>query len=82
MLIGGCQNFFRTGRSVQYPAMYDNPVTGPVIIWPRIGPGHNKLYVSLLQALGQPHTQFGTTETHSSSGQRIDLTSALDQLTR
>lgn len=82
VLIGSGSGFFETGRYVRYPVLHDNPVTGDVNEWPRIGPAHNKLFVSLLQAVGQPDTSFGTTEATSRTGERIALTGALTELHR
>lgn len=80
VLIGGANGAFRTGRYVRYPLLHDNPVDGPLVEWPRIGPSHNKLFVSLLQAMGQPDTSFGTTTATSKSGERISLEGPLVEL--
>ena len=80
VLLGGCQGFFKTGRYVRYPATADNPVSGDVTEWGRVGPAHNRLWVSVLQAMGQGDSSFGTTSATSSSGQRIDMTGPLVEL--
>ncbi len=80
VLIGGGGGFFNTGRYVRYPIQFDSPVPGSVMDWPRIGPAHNKLFVSLLQAMGQPDTSFGTTSATSMSGEAISLTGPLTEL--
>lgn len=82
VLAGGASGFFKTGRYVRYPERHDNPVAGALSEWPRIGPAHNKLFVSLLQAMGQPDTRFGTTSATSSSGEPLDLTGPLLELHR
>lgn len=82
VLIGGGNGFFRTGRYVRYGDLHDNPVAGSLVEWPRIGPAHNKLFVSLLRAVGQPETSFGTTSATSHTGEPIDLTGALTELHR
>lgn len=82
VLAGGASGFFSPGRYVRYPELHDNPVTGNSSEWPRIGPSHNRLFVSLLQAMGQPDTRFGTTSATSSSGETLDLTGPLLELHR
>jgi hypothetical protein len=80
VVAGGASGFFRTGRYLRYPELHDNPVTGSLVEWPRIGPAHNKLFVSLLNAMDQPDTQFGTTSATSSTGEVLDLTGPLAEL--
>ena len=48
----------------------------------RIGPAHNRLHVSLLQAMGQPDTSFGMTSATGSDGTTIPMTGALTELLR
>src|SRR6185295_13270857 len=50
LLAGGGNGFFNTGRYVRYPKQLPNPLAGE----PRLGPAHNRLFVSLLQSMGQP----------------------------
>ncbi len=80
VLFGGAQGYFKTGRFIRYPVLHDNPVVGSLSEWPRIGPAHSKLWVSVLQALGQSDDAFGIRETRSSSGERIIMTGALPEL--
>ncbi len=77
VLLGGSR-FFDTGRYVRYPTVGDSLVahTDPV------GPALNRLWVSVLQFMGQTDTAFGTTATTSLSGQQISLTGALTELHR
>jgi hypothetical protein len=77
VLLGGTR-FFNTGRYVRYPTVGDSLVahTDPV------GPALNRLWVSVLQCMGQPDSAFGTTDTTSLSGQAISLTGALTELHR
>ena len=82
VLVGGANGFFRTGRYLRYAPLFDNPVAGSLVEWPRIGPAHSKLFVSLLRALGQTDSSFGTTSATSSSGESIDLTGGLNELHR
>lgn len=82
VLIGGGNGALRTGRYVRYAPRFDNPVAGSLTEWPRIGPAHSKLFVSLLQAMGQADQVFGTPSALSSSGESIDLTGPLIELHR
>jgi Protein of unknown function (DUF1552) len=77
VLLGGT-NFFKTGRYVRYPAMHNNPLFD----WPRLGPGHNKLFVSLLNAMGQPDSSFGTASAQAHTGEQISLAGPLLELHR
>jgi hypothetical protein len=45
-----------------------------------MGPGHNRLFVSLMKAMGQPDTSFGQTEVTGADGRAIPLTGALTEL--
>lgn len=76
LLAGGCNNFFATGRYVRYPREHTSPIAG----FAKVGPGHNRLYVSLLQAMGQLDTTFGMTSAKGADGSIIDLTGALGEL--
>jgi hypothetical protein len=78
LLAGGCNGFFRTGRHVRYPRDLPNPLAGQ----PRLGPGHNRLLVSLMQAMGQTDTSFGMTEALGADGTTIGLTGPLTELHR
>jgi Protein of unknown function (DUF1552) len=82
VLIGGCQGFFKTGRYVRYPIESDSPVAGMLADWPQVGPAHNKLFVSLLNAFDQPDTSFGTTSATTPGGEVISMTGALSGLQR
>jgi hypothetical protein len=76
LLAGGCNDFFATGRYVRYPREHASPIAG----FAPCGPGHNRLYVSLLQAMGQPDTTFGMTSTRGADATTIDLTGPLTEL--
>jgi hypothetical protein len=76
LLAGGCNGFFKTGQYVRYPRNLANPLAG----MPMTGPGHNRLHVSLLQAMGQSDTSFGLTEVTGSDGSTIPLTGALTEI--
>jgi hypothetical protein len=76
LLAGGCNGFFKTGRYVRYPRTLANPIAN----MPMTGPGHNRLHVSLLQAMGQPDSSFGMTTAQAADGTSISLTGALTEL--
>jgi hypothetical protein len=76
LLAGGCNGFFSTGQYVRYPRTFANPLAG----MPMTGPGHNRLHVSLLQAMGQPDTSFGLTGVTGSDGSTIPLTGPLTEI--
>jgi hypothetical protein len=64
LLAGGCNGFFNTGRYVRYPRTFVSPMPNQ----PLIGPAHNRLLVSLLQAMGQSDTTFGMTDAPAVDG--------------
>ncbi len=76
LLAGGCNGAFKTGRYVRYPRTFVNPVAA----FPMTGPPHNRLHVSLLNAMGQPDTSFGLTEGIASDGSPITFTGRLTEL--
>lgn len=76
LLAGGCNDFFNLGRYVRYPREHVNPIKD----FPLVGPAHNRLYVSLLQAMGQTDTTFGMTSANGIDGSTIDLTGPLTEL--
>jgi hypothetical protein len=76
LLAGGCNGFFRTGRYVRYPRTLSSPLPNQ----PLIGPPHNRLLVSLMQAMGQSDTSFGMTSAIASDGSVIDFTGPLTEL--
>jgi hypothetical protein len=77
LLAGGCNGFFDTGRYVRYPRTFASPLPNQALI----GPAHNRLHVSLMQAMGQPDTSFGMTSATASDGSTIPFTGALAELT-
>ena len=78
LIAGGGNGFFKSGRYVRYPRTMTSPIAG----FSAMGPGHNRLFVSLLQAMGQPDTSFGQTEVKGADGSTIPLTGALTELHR
>jgi hypothetical protein len=78
LLAGGCNDFFATGRYVRYPRTFGNPIGTQ----PMTGPAHNRLLVSLMQAMGQTDTSFGMTDATAADGSGIAMSGALAELHR
>jgi uncharacterized protein DUF1552 len=76
VLAGGCNGFFGTGRYVRYPKTMVSPMANQ----PLIGPAHNRLLVSLLQAMGQPDTTFGMSGTTAIDGTALSFAGPLAEL--
>jgi Protein of unknown function (DUF1552) len=76
LLAGGCNGFFETGRYVRYPRTLPNPLPTMALT----GPAHNRLHVSLLQAMGQTDTSFGMTTAVADDGTTLSLTGPLAEL--
>jgi hypothetical protein len=76
LLAWGCNGFFNTGRYVRYPRTFPNPWANA----PMTGPPHNRLHVSLLQAMGQPDTSFGLTSAVAADGTALSFTGPLTEL--
>ncbi len=76
LLAGGCNGFFNPGRYVRYP----QTLTSPMANQPLIGPAHNRLLVSLLQAMGQTDTTFGMTGTTAIDGSALSFVGPLTEL--
>ena len=76
VLAGGCNGFFNTGRYVRYPQTMPSPMANQ----PLIGPAHNQLLVSLLQAMGQSDTTFGMTGTTAIDGTPLSFQGPLTEL--
>ena len=78
LVAGGCNDFFRTGRYVRYPRKF----TSPIKDFAAVGPAHNRLHTSILQAMGQADTSFGMTDATGSDGSTISLREPLSELHR
>ena len=78
VLAGGCNGFFNVGRYVRYPRNQPNPMVGQ----PLTGPAHNRLLVSLMQAMGQPDTTFGMTDAVAADGTPLSFRDPLVELHR
>jgi hypothetical protein len=76
LLAGGCNGFFETGRYVRYPRTLPNPMPNMALT----GPPHNRLHVSLMQAMGQTDTSFGMTSAVADDGSNISFTGPLTEL--
>jgi hypothetical protein len=76
VLAGGCNGFFSTGRYVRYPRTFVSPLANE----PPIGPAHNRLLVSLMQAMAQPDNAFGMTQVTGVDGSTIPMTGPLTEL--
>jgi len=75
-LIGSAGGALRTGRYARFPRTTPNPFRDH----PAIGPGHNRLYVTLLRALGFDDQRFGLDAARDADGRAIVLTGPLDEL--
>ena len=75
VIVGG-SNIFDTGRYVRYPRPFTSPLAG----YAPCGPAHNRLHITLLNAMGQPDTSFGMTSATGSDGSTIPMTGALTEL--
>ncbi len=75
-LIAGGGNTFKMGRYLRYPRTLTNPIGGE----PLTGPAHNRLLVSLMQAMGQPDTTFGLTDAIASDGTGLSFRGPLPEL--
>ncbi len=76
-VIAGGTKIFKSGRYVRYPRTYTNPISG----FAPVGPAHNRLHVTLLQAMGQPDTSFGLTSAAGADGSTIPMIGPLTELT-
>jgi hypothetical protein len=76
LVAGG--SFLKLGRYVRYPRTLANPIGAYAS--QRLGPGHNRLLVSLMQAMGQADTSFGMTEARGADGSALSLQGALTEL--
>jgi hypothetical protein len=76
VLAGGCNGFFETGRYVRYPRNIPSPQPN----MPLIGPPQNRLYVSLLRAMGQQDDTFGMTSAVAHDGTPLSFNGPLTEL--
>jgi hypothetical protein len=78
LLAGGGNGFFDLGRYVRYPRTLSNPHDKKGLI----GPAQNRLFVSLLQALGQSDQAFGLESSTGADGSAVSARGALSELHR
>ncbi len=76
LLAGGCNGFFDTGRYVRYPRTLPNPLPNMALT----GPPHNRLLVTLMQAMGQTDTGFGMASAVADDGTPISFSGPLTEL--
>lgn len=76
VLAGGGNGFFDSGRYLRYPRNQANPIAG----YPMTGPAHNRLLVSLLQAMGQSDDSFGMTGATAANGAPLSFRGPLAEL--
>lgn len=90
LLAGGGNGFFRSGRYVRYPRTLTNPrkvamapgqPTAQVAGAP-LGPAHSRLFVSLLEAMGQSDPWFGQESVLGHDGSTLSMRGALRELHR
>lgn len=90
LLAGGGNGFFGTGRYVRYPRTLKNP--RKVAMAPGqpaaqqagapLGPSHSRLFVSLLEAMGQSEPWFGQESVLAHDGSSLSMRGALTELHR
>ena len=76
VIAGGCNGFLRTGRYVRYPRTFTNPLKNK----PKTGPAHNRLLVSLMQAMGQTDREVGMGDAIGADGFPIPMREPLTEL--
>lgn len=79
-VVAGGGDLLRSGRYLRYPRTHRNPLASDA--HRQIGPGMNRLFVSLLRAMGQSDDTFGISEATGADGSRIDLSGPLVELHR
>lgn len=80
ILAGGGNGFFKTGRYLRYPQTGANPIEKVIPTPIRLGPAHNRLLVSLLQAMGQSDDTFGMSGTTAADGSSLSFRGPLAEL--
>ncbi len=86
VMAGGCGGGFRVGRYMSYAQNITNPIEEPgwepAVNFPKIGPGLNHLYVSLMQMMGMERDSIGaeSVQTRTASQETISLRGTLPRL--
>ncbi len=75
-LLAGATDFFKMGRYVRFPRTLANPIGG----FPATGPSTNRLFVSLLRAMGQSDDTFGMTTAQGADSSALSLRGPLTEL--
>lgn len=75
-LIAGGGSTFEMGRYMRYPRNQPNPIPGE----PLTGPAHNRLLVSLMQAMGQTDDTFGLAGATADNGTSLSFRGPLQEL--
>jgi hypothetical protein len=78
VIAGGGSGILNTGRYLRYPRADASPIAG----YANVGPGHNRLLVTLMRIMGQPDDSFGLTSVQGSAGNTISLRGVLPELLR
>lgn len=76
VLLAGATDFFKMGRYVRFPRTLANPIAS----FPATGPSTNRLFVSLLRAMGQSDDTFGMTTAQGADGSALSLRGPLTEL--
>lgn len=78
VIAGGGDGFFRSGAYVRYPRTIQSPWAPHYPI--PLGPSFNRLYVTLMNAMGLPDDSFGQTEITLADGTTHSLRGALSEI--
>ena len=78
LIAGGTNGFFGQGRYLRYPRTLQDPHKRGALI----GPAQSRLFVSLLQAMGQSDDSFGITDALGADGATLSLRGPLTDLHR
>jgi hypothetical protein len=88
LIAGGGNGAFRTGRYVRYPRTLKNPRpfvmpgTPQEQVAPLLGPSQTRLFVSVLEAMGQDDQFYGQESVLASDGSTLSMRGALRELHR
>jgi hypothetical protein len=82
IIAGGGGGALRTGRYLRQVPRTPNPTPNPRFggVEPIIGRPHNHLLLALAQGMGAPQDQVGGTELRTVAGERVDLTTTMDEI--
>ncbi len=82
IIAGGVGGALRTGRYLRQVPRTPNPTPNPQFggVEPIIGRPHNHLLLALAQAMGAPLAEIGGSELRTVGGERVDLTTTMDEI--